>query len=159
MTPRAVYDAMVMLQWAALPPVPGRQHATVTALTSGQLRLAMSQALLDELRGLFFRPELRQRLPSLTPQNAAAVLKKTLEFADWFESVPARFSLPQHPKDDHLFNLAIESGASYLVTWETRILRLKDTDTPESSRLRGLAPALSILSPKELAAILKSKAE
>jgi predicted nucleic acid-binding protein len=90
--PRAVYDAMVMLQWAALPEN-GRQHATVAALTAGQVRLPMSQPLLDEVRGVFFRPELRQRFPSLTPQRAAAILKVSLEFADWFESVPARFSI------------------------------------------------------------------
>ncbi|MGC8541674.1 MAG: hypothetical protein ACP5QA_13745 [Phycisphaerae bacterium] len=42
--PTAVYDAMVMLQWAAQPPQ--RQHATVAALSSDQLRLAMSRGLL-----------------------------------------------------------------------------------------------------------------
>ena len=105
--PKAVYDAMVMLQWATLPPQ--RQHATVTALSSGRLRLAMSRRLLDELRDLFFRSELRARMPSLTPQRAAAILQKTLEFADWFEKVPQRRLLPLHSKDDHLFDLAIEA--------------------------------------------------
>ena len=33
-------DAGGMLQWAALPPETGRQHATVRALTSGKIRLA-----------------------------------------------------------------------------------------------------------------------
>ena len=154
MPPLAVYDAMVMLQWAALPPQ-GRQHATVTALTTGQLRLAMSQHLLDELRGLFFRPELQQRLPSLTPQRAASILKKALELADWFQTVPAQFSLPLHPKDDHLFDLAIEAQATYLVTWESRLLKLRDAQTPHAKRLRQLAPALAILTPSDLARILK----
>ena len=121
----------------------------------GQLRLVMSQPLLDELRGLLFRPELQQRLPSLTPQHAAAILKKTLEFADWFPLVPARFSQPSHPKDDHLFNQAIESQASYLVTWESRLLKLRQADTTDAKRLRQLAPALTILNPMELAETLK----
>ena len=154
-TPRAVYDAMVMLQWAALPPQGPRRHATVTALSTGRLRLAMSRRLLDELRGLFFRPELQARLPSLTPGHAAVILQKTLEFADWFESVPARFSLPQHPKDDHLFDLAIESRAAYLVTWETRLLKLREAHTAEAKRLRRLAPKLAILTPGQLADALK----
>ena len=156
MPPLAVYDAMVMLQWAAQPPG-GRQHATVTALSNGQLRLAMSQKLFDEVRGIFFRPELQQRLPSLTPQHAAAILKKTLEFCDYFPDVPARFSLPQHSKDDHLFDLAIEAQAVYLVTWESRLLKLHRYDTPEAQSLRHLAPNLSILNPVELAKAMKTR--
>jgi len=156
-TPRAVYDAMVILQWAALPPEGSRRHATVIALSTGRLRLAMSQRLLDELRGLLLRPELRARLPSLTPQHVAAILKKALEFSDWFGSVPSRFSLPLHPKDDHLFDLAIESHASYLVTWETRLLKLRESHAAEAKHLRHLAPKLVIHTPRELAEALKLK--
>jgi putative PIN family toxin of toxin-antitoxin system len=145
---------MVMLQWAALPQG-GRQHATLTALSNGQLRLVMSQPLLDEIRGIFFRPELRQRLPSLTPRHAATILKKILELADFFPDVPARFSLPRHPKDDHLFDLAIQAQADYLVTWESRLLKLQAAETPEAQRLRQLAPNLTILNPKQLADALK----
>ena len=153
--PRAVYDAMVMLQWAALPADGTRQHATINALSSGRLRLAMSQALLSELRGLFFRPELQARLPSLTPLRAAAILQKTLEYADYIPNVPARFSLPKHPKDNHLFDLAIAASAAYLVTWESRLLKLSSTHTPEAKRLRQVAPKLIILTPKELADTLR----
>ena len=155
MPPLAVYDAMVLLQWAALPPEPVRQHTSVRALVDGRIRLAMSQRLLDEVRDLFFRPELQQKLPALTPAHAASILQKTLEYADWFGDVPPRFALPQHPKDNHVFDLAIESKAAYLVTWETRILKLQDATNPEASELRNLAPALHILTPKDLAVVLR----
>ena len=69
--------------------------------------------------------------------------------------VPARFSLPQHPKDDHLFDLAIQAQADYLVTWESRLLKLQSADTPEAQRLRQLAPKLTILTPKQLSDALK----
>ena len=137
----AVYDAMVIFQWAALPEEPNREHATVRAITSGEIRLAMSQPLLDEIRGVLFRPELQQKFPSLTLSHAAAIIKKTLEYADWFANPPMRFSLPQHPKDDHLFDLVIESKAKYLVTWETRLLKLRDEQTTEAGRLRTWPPA------------------
>ena len=152
-TPCVVYDAMIMLQWAALPEG-GRQHATLTFLSTGQLRLAMSQTLLDEVRGIFFRPELQQRLPSLTPRHAADILKKIVELAELLPTVPARFSLPQHPKDDHLFDLAIEVKANYLVTWESRLLKLQTADNPDGQRLRQLAPKLTILNPKQLSEAL-----
>jgi putative PIN family toxin of toxin-antitoxin system len=145
----AVFDTMVMLQWAALPAQPDRQHATVRALTEGRIRLAMSQRLFDEIRGVLFRPELQQRLPTLTHAYAAAILEKILEFADWFEDVPPKFSLPSHAKDNHLFDLAIESQSSYLVTWESRLLKLREDLSPEAMLLRDIAPQLLILTPKE----------
>jgi putative PIN family toxin of toxin-antitoxin system len=127
----------------------------LTFLSSGQLRLAMSQTLLDEVRGIFFRPELQQRLPSLTPRHAADILKKIVELAELLPNVPTRFSLPQHPKDDHLFDLAIQAQADYLVTWESRLLKLQTTDNPDGQRLRQLAPNLTILNPKQLTGALK----
>jgi putative PIN family toxin of toxin-antitoxin system len=155
----AVYDAVVMLQWAALPPEPDRQHATVAALTSGRMRLAMSQPLLDEIRSVFFRPEIQDRFPSLTAPHAAAILKKAMEFADVFVNVPRRFTLPRHPKDDHLFDLAIESKASYLITWENRILRLDKGASNESKKLHELAPDLRIMSPATLAKELRADSQ
>ena len=78
-----------------------------------------------------------------------------MEFADWFPNIPSKFSLPQHPKDDHLFDLAIESQAVYLVTWETRLLKLHEAHPTEAKRLRQLAPNLTILTPGQLAEALK----
>lgn len=145
----AIYDSMVMLQWAAQPPDAQRQHATVTALVTGAVRLAMSRALLDEILGVLSRPELAQKLPSLTPQRAAAIAQKTLEYSEWFENIPHTFSLVDHPKDDHLFNLAIESKARYLVTWERRILNLAADPGPDATKFRQLAPGLTIMNPPD----------
>lgn len=147
----AIYDAMVVLQWAALPTPAERQHATVRAIVNGEIRLCMSQPLFDEIRGLLCRKELREKLPSLTPASAALVLKRMLEFADWFDPVPNVFTWPQHPDDDHLFNLAIHAKAQYLVTWETRILKLAADTIPAADVLRRLAPDLTILTPRQLA--------
>jgi putative PIN family toxin of toxin-antitoxin system len=145
-----------MLQWAGLPPGSGRQHATVTALTNGRIRLAMSRALLDEIRDVFMRPEIQEKFPSLSHRHAAAIIKKAMEFADWFDDVPKRFSLPLHHKDNHLFDLAIESKALYLVTWENRILGLGESGSEESKMLRSIVPGLRILNPPTLARELSS---
>jgi predicted nucleic acid-binding protein len=72
--------------------------------------------------------------------------------------VPAVFTWPQHPDDDHLFNLAIACKAELLVTWETRILRLGADTTPDAERLRTLAPQLLILTPRQLADRLATRA-
>jgi predicted nucleic acid-binding protein len=72
-----------------------------------------------------------------------------------FDSVPAMFTWPAHPDDDHVFNLAIHANAEYLVTWERRILKLANDTTLPADLLRRLAPDLKIVTPKELAEVLK----
>src|SRR5438552_2673121 len=92
----------------------------------------------------------RRNCPTSRP-TVQRPFSKTLEYCDWFESVPAHFTWPEHPKDDHLFNLAIESTARYFVTWETSILKLSMADSPAARRLHFLAPDLRILTPQQLA--------
>lgn len=155
MTRRAIYDAMVFYQWAALPS--GRQHGTVAALYDGSIRLCISRALFDEVRDLLSRPVIRAKVPELTDARVAEVLEAAVRFADWYEAVPPVFTLPQHPDDDHLFNLAIESGADYLVTWESRILSLADAHTPKADELRRLAPNLKIVRPDKLRQLIRAE--
>jgi putative PIN family toxin of toxin-antitoxin system len=151
----AVYDTMVFFQWATLPPAqPHRQHATVTALVNRSVRLCLSPELIFEVRNVLLRPELQAKYKTLTPEHVAGILSQAMRFADWFENVPRHFTLPSHPKDDHILNLAIESKAEYLVTWETRILKLASDTTAHADQLRTLAPQLRIITPKELAARL-----
>jgi predicted nucleic acid-binding protein len=57
---------------------------------------------------------------------------------------------------DHILNLAIESKAEYLVTWEGRILKLLSDTNAEAEQFRILAPQLKIVTPKGLAERLKT---
>jgi len=101
--------------------------------------------------------ELRKDYPALTTKRAAAILDRVLENADWFETVPHLFSFSSHTKDDHLFDLVIESNARYLVTFENRILALQDGKTADAKRFRELAPGLRIVNPPALARELKAR--
>jgi predicted nucleic acid-binding protein len=144
---------MVFLQWAALPA--DRQHGTVRALYDGAIRLCLSSELVAEVRDLLGRPNIRAKSPNLTDARIAAVLAEAGRHADWFQHVPHVFTLKSHSDDDHLFNLAIEAKAEYLVTWENRILRLHAGKTDDAKRLRELNPALKILSPPTLVTALR----
>ncbi len=72
----------------------------------------------------------------MTPVRAAEIIDQILKLAEWFDNVPRRFSLPRHPKDDHILDLAIESKANYLVTWEARLLGLTTEITSEAQLFR-----------------------
>lgn len=154
MSSRAVYDTMVLLQWAALPE--GRHHATIRALYDDTIRLCMSQALLDEVRDVLSRPRVVARAPNITPNRLKNILAATLERAEWVPDVPHSFTWPHHPDDDHIFNLAIAARAKYLVTWENRLRKLGTDTSDDARRLRALAPQLEIITPMELAERLKA---
>jgi putative PIN family toxin of toxin-antitoxin system len=155
---RAVYDVMVFFQSATLPAdKPQRIHGTLRALIGYDIRLCMCKTLLEEIRKVLSDEELRRDYPSLTAERVAVILDRVLEYADWFENVPRIFSVASHTKDDHLFNLAIESKARYLVTFEKRILALQDGRSADARRLRELAPSLRILNPPALAQECKTR--
>jgi predicted nucleic acid-binding protein len=102
------------------------------------------------------RPAIVARTKSLTPARVDRFLEAILQHAEMVSSVPNVFSWTQHPDDDHLFNLAIHAKAKYLVTWESRILKLAMDQTPDAMRLRQLAPNLEIITPKILADELRN---
>jgi putative PIN family toxin of toxin-antitoxin system len=155
---RAVYDTMVFFQWATLPPAdPSRQHATVTALTNKTIRLCLSTELIIEIQSVLLRPELQAKYKSLTPSHVTAILSQARQYSDWFATVPRTFTLSNHPKDDHILNLAITAQAGFLVTWENRLQKLATDKTDEAERFRALAPQLKIVTPKQLAEQLRNQ--
>ena len=148
MSVRAVYDTMVFVQAAARP---DRVHATMRAIDELRISLCLSRALLDEIHDVLNRKNVQAKFPTLTPDVARAFTSKLIGRSMIFDLVPHEFTWPQHPDDDHVFNLAICSQAKYLVTWESRILKLGTDATPDANRLRDLAPQLAIITPKQLA--------
>lgn len=152
--PRVVYDTMVFLQAAVRP---NRRYATIDAAEDGRVILCTSPDGIAEVRDVLTRPSLAAKFSALTPERVAQFLDSVGVMATSFSAVPAVFTWPQHPNDDHLFNLAIHTKAEYLVTWEERILKLATDATPAADLLRRLAPNLSIVTPKQLAELLKSQ--
>lgn len=148
-----MYDTMLFFQAATKP---GRVHASMRGVVDGHISLAISRQLLIEIESVLRRPEYELKFPVLTPLAVDNFLETIRSQAELFDPVPDLFTWPQHPDDDHVFNLAIHASAKYLVTWETRILKLATEMTPAAVRLRGLAPQLAIITPQQLAMSLKS---
>lgn len=150
-----VYDTMVFLQAAIHP---GRQYATFTAVEDGRLELCVSADLMAEVRDVLTRPSLARKFSALTPERVALFLDKVNASATFVSGVPAAFNWPQHPDDNHLFDLAIHAKARYVVTWETRLLKLSTEASAVADLIRHLAPDLVILTPQELADLLRTSA-
>jgi putative PIN family toxin of toxin-antitoxin system len=146
---------MVFLQAAINP---DRRYTTIEAVEDKRLILCTSPELIAEIRDVLTRPWLATKFPALTPRRVAQFLDNVNLLAVSFTDVPHIFTWPHHPDGDHLFNLAITAKAKYLVTWETRLLKLGTDATPAANLLRQLAPGLSIIAPIQLAEWLKNQA-
>lgn len=148
-----VYDTMVFLQMAARPE---RVHATFRAVQEKRVNLALSPALLAEVQDVLNRKNVQAKFPALTPDAVEIFVADVMSHGTIFDPIPNQFTWPEHPDDDHLFNLTIHVQAQYLVTWETRILKLATTSSEAAKALQQLAPQLRIITPTEFATELRS---
>lgn len=150
-----VYDTMVFLQAASRP---DRVHATLRAVHDHRVKLCVSPELLAEIEDVLNRAEHKTRFPALSSEGVTTFVADIVAHATIFDPVPNDFTWPQHPDDDHVFNLAIHAKANYLVTRETRILKFATDTTAPANALRNLAPELAIITPKQFAGLLNAGA-
>lgn len=143
MIPAAVFDCMVFVQ--ALANAKGPACACYELVRGGRLILYVSSEIISEVGDVLGRPKVRRKLPALTDEATEAFLRDLLGRANVLSEVPATYRLERDPKDERYLNLAIASGASYLVTWDRDLLDLMDDEG-----FRGRFPHLTILEPPAL---------
>ncbi len=166
MTKRVVYDTMVFLSATAT--ARPWERELLNAARTGLVELFMSAELLAEIRDVLNRPAIwekwRQapRWRAMTGEqqdlaigfHVSRFLDELERLCTWREDVPERISLEVHPKDDHLYNLAIEGSCPFLVTAEKRHLEIETRHPDFAAKLRTLAPELRVVHPLELIRIL-----
>ena len=139
----AVFDCMVFVQ--ALANANGPACACYEFVRGGRPILYVSPEIIGEVGDVLSRPKVRRKLPSPTNETAVAFLRDILGRAETLSEVPATYRLERDPKDEPYINLAIASGASYLVTWDRDLLDLMDDEG-----FRRQFPHLTILEPPAL---------
>ena len=149
MTPRAVFDCMVLLQGAGRPAGPA--GACLRLVDDGQIALYLSSQILAEVRDVLTRPAVQRRFPALSPEWVAMFVRHLELKGTLLASVPHAASLPRDPKDEPYLNLAIASGAKYLVTRDNDLLDLM-SDTGFRSRYPDLLIVEPVAFLRELAA-------
>lgn len=153
MTVPAVFDTVVLLQAAASPSGPaGRGLELVTA---GVVVLSMTADGMAEIADVLARPKVRRRLPNLTDESTTTFLKRLEASVTVVGDVPKVFEYPRDPKDEHIINLALASGAAYLVTRDHDLLDLMRPDIADGREFTARFPALTILDPVAFLAALR----
>jgi putative PIN family toxin of toxin-antitoxin system len=111
----------------------------------GHLILYVSDAILDEVRDVLGRPQIRAKNPALTDETVDEFLVRVAQVAQKIDNVPATFTLPRDPDDEPYLNLALATAAEYLVTRDKDML-----DLMQDSAFRAQYPTLTILTPVAL---------
>lgn len=145
--PLVVFDCVVFLQ--GLIKESGPAVTCLERFEQGRVVLAVSPEILEELREVLSRSSLRQNFPLLTDKTSEQLIELVLLKSRLFRNVPKRFELPRDPNDEPYLNLAIESGARFLVTRDRDLLDLMRWDTEEGRNFQARFRGLRILDPVE----------
>jgi len=146
--PPAVFDCTIFLQ--ALANRSGPAYACWQLVESGHVTLYLGPDVLAEVTDELNRPELHQKLKSLTPKKVQVYLAKVRTHATFIDDVPKRFTYPRDPKDEPYLNLAIATSGRYLVTRDNDMLDLMNENSDQGRAFRQEFPELMILGPVEL---------
>ncbi len=139
MTP-AVFDCVVLLQAAANSSGPA--GACLAFVESGDVKLFLSAAILEEARDVFMRPATRKRFPKLTEEKVDRFLLKVATLSTFVHDVPATGSLSRDPTDEMYLHLALAAQAPFIVSRDKDLLDLMKDDA-----FRKAYPALAIIDP------------
>lgn len=143
--PRVVFDCNVYFQ--ALVRGTGPASACLHLAEVHEIQLVVSTTALEELRGVLLRLRTRRKFPVITEAVLQRFLTKIGSLSLLIEEVPEAIVLTRDPDDAHYLNLAVASGASFLVSRDQDLLHLTTSNSSEALALRQLAPALAILDP------------
>ncbi len=142
---RTVADTMIYLEASI-------SEANVSSsflrrVAAGEAVLYVSDQLLEEVRDVLTRPELRQRNARLSDEALEGFLTAIEQGAVRIDPLPVHFRYERDPDDEHVVNLAIQAKARYLVTHDNDLLDLMDQTRPEGKDFRRLYPDLTVLGP------------
>jgi putative PIN family toxin of toxin-antitoxin system len=144
-TIHAVFDTVTLLQAAANPAGPA--GGCLRLVTENTVTLHMSADGFAELEDVLSRPKLRKKFPLLTDENVAGFVQGLRALAQVRGEVPTAFHYLRDPDDEHILNLAIATGATYIVTRDNDLLDLTAEGNADGVALKTLHPAVRILDP------------
>ena len=103
------------------------------------------------------RTDLKKLSPYLTDEKAKALVNLILEKAEFVENVEAHFNYSRDPSDEPYLNLAIQTGAGFLVARDPDLLDLASSHSDEAKEFRRRFRKLKIVGPVEFLRIMREQ--
>jgi putative PIN family toxin of toxin-antitoxin system len=152
-TPRVVFDCNVLLQAAA-------REKSVAAkclnlAENGLIQLIMSREVLAEVEDVLNRPEIRTHFPDLSDEIVGAFLKRLQKLSMLVRLVPKEFSYPRDEDDEPYINLAVATGATFIISRDRDLLDLMTGYTDDCKEFRQRFRSLRVVEPVEFLKLLK----
>lgn len=102
---KVVFDCMIFLQATANEASPAA--AALDLIDDGEIKLYVSQPILEEVRKVLNRPEVRAALPQITDVRVEALFRRLEKKATLVTHVTRAFAFARDPEDEPYLNLAI----------------------------------------------------
>ena len=145
--PRVVFDCMIYLQ--ATINESGPAAALLRLVDNDEITLFVSREVLEEVRNVLSRPQIRQRNPAITDERVDALLSRLAEKATLLDDVQLHCTYTRDPKDEKYINLAIEVAATYLVSRDNDLLDSMTGIAPECQDFQRRFSSLTVIEPVE----------
>lgn len=131
---KVVFDCMIFLQATANEESPAA--TALDLLDTGEIKLYVSEPVLEEVRKVLTRVEVRAALPQITQVRVDALFRRLDEKATMVRHVPRVFEYSRDPEDEPYLNLAIAAKASFLISRDRDLLDLMTEHDVESKQFR-----------------------
>lgn len=154
-TPRVVFDCNVFVQAIANRNSPARR--ALRLFFDDAITLFVSRAILQEIRDVLNRPEIRRKLTGINDRIVNALFTKLEAKAILITNVPEEYHYERDPDDEMYINLAIVTDATYLVSKDNDLLDLMTRSTDVARQFRTRFPFLRILKAEDFVREVKQK--
>jgi putative PIN family toxin of toxin-antitoxin system len=149
-----VFDCNVFLQ--AMLSAQGPAAECLRIARAGELTLFVSDYVLAEIRDLPNDRKLANKF-QLTVEKAERFIAEVVVFARPFSVVPEVYRHAQDPDDSHYVNLAIATGATFIVSRDRHLLNLMDAVRGESQEFQQRFPTIRVLAPETLLRLQRAR--
>lgn len=144
---KVVFDCMIFLQATANEESPAA--TALDLLDTGEIKLYVSEPVLEEVRKVLNRVEVRAALPQITEVRVDALFRRLDEKATMVSDVPRALRYSRDPEDEPYLNLAIAAKASFLISRDRDLLDLMTGHDAESKQFRQRFRFLKVMDPND----------
>lgn len=144
---KVVFDCMVFLQATAAEESPAAN--ALDLLDTGEIKLYVSGPILEEVRNVLSREEVRAALPQITDVRIEALFRRLNKKAFLARRVPRAFEFSRDTSDEPYLNLAIAINAAFLVSRDRDLLDLMTGHDSESKQFRRRFRFLKVITPDD----------
>ncbi len=145
----AVFDTNVFLQAAVSEG--GPSHACWKLAEDRKIRVFVTKSILAEIEDVFTRPKVKRQFEGLSDQHVANMLRAFQNSCSHVDEPKPEFQLARDDNDAKFVDLAIVTGAEYIVTRDRDLL-----DLMQNTEFTSRVPLLRIANPVDFLKVVRA---